>query len=395
MHWLPMQIPARSILGTLMLAAAAGGVGAQPIQSLGVAGDSLSNEYYEFSWYNSNSWPQLLAGLRGVDLGPTAAQVGLADWGDFRGYGFQNNYSRGGATTDALVDERGPEFLAEAVRTRGVSHVVIAASGNDMASWNYFAYVAMYDGVWSQHRKDAWADASVANVRQAVQTVHASGAKVVLLNMPDFGVMPFYSTYYPDPAKRRRITEVVVRVNAGLRQLAHEFQIPLVDLYALDAAVFGDTDQPKQTLDIGGVTVQLRAPNAVNTDPLAGFLADGIHLTTLMQGVWANAIITALNAGYHTGIPLLGEQELLGAAGVASASAEEGRVTQQIGPYARYVVVGPCAADFNASGVLDVQDIFDFVNAWMMSDPRADVDASGTLTAADIFAYLNAWMGGC
>lgn len=54
-----------------------------------------------------------------------------------------------------------------------------------------------------------------------------------------------------------------------------------------------------------------------------------------------------------------------------------------------------CFADFNASGTLSAQDIFDYLGAWFASDPRADFDSSGTITISDIFAFLNAWFLGC
>jgi hypothetical protein len=54
-----------------------------------------------------------------------------------------------------------------------------------------------------------------------------------------------------------------------------------------------------------------------------------------------------------------------------------------------------CPADFNGSGMLEVQDIFDFLNAWLGSDPQADFNGSGMLEVQDIFDFLNAWLAGC
>jgi probable HAF family extracellular repeat protein len=54
-----------------------------------------------------------------------------------------------------------------------------------------------------------------------------------------------------------------------------------------------------------------------------------------------------------------------------------------------------CPADFNCSSSLEVQDIFDFLNAWLASDPRANFNGAGGLNTQDIFDYLNAWFAGC
>ncbi len=55
----------------------------------------------------------------------------------------------------------------------------------------------------------------------------------------------------------------------------------------------------------------------------------------------------------------------------------------------------PCRADFDASGVRDVQDIFSFLSAWFAATPQADFDASGVRDVQDIFSFLSAWFAGC
>ena len=54
-----------------------------------------------------------------------------------------------------------------------------------------------------------------------------------------------------------------------------------------------------------------------------------------------------------------------------------------------------CAADFNCSGHLEVQDIFDFLVAWFALDPRADFNGQGGVAVQDIFDFLTAWFIGC
>jgi hypothetical protein len=62
---------------------------------------------------------------------------------------------------------------------------------------------------------------------------------------------------------------------------------------------------------------------------------------------------------------------------------------------ATLTVTGRCPGDFNADGVLNSQDFFDFVNAFFQELPEADFDESGTIDSADFFAYLEAFFGEC
>jgi hypothetical protein len=58
------------------------------------------------------------------------------------------------------------------------------------------------------------------------------------------------------------------------------------------------------------------------------------------------------------------------------------------------IYVGTCPADFNGNGTLEVQDIFDFLNAWFAGNPTSDFNGGG-LAVQDIFDFLNAWFAGC
>jgi hypothetical protein len=54
-----------------------------------------------------------------------------------------------------------------------------------------------------------------------------------------------------------------------------------------------------------------------------------------------------------------------------------------------------CIADFNGSGAVTVQDIFDFLAAYFTANPAADVNGSGSVTVQDIFDYLASYFAGC
>ncbi len=54
-----------------------------------------------------------------------------------------------------------------------------------------------------------------------------------------------------------------------------------------------------------------------------------------------------------------------------------------------------CPGDFNATGDVSVQDIFDFLGAHFAGDADADVNADGLITVQDIFDFLAAYFGPC
>jgi hypothetical protein len=58
-------------------------------------------------------------------------------------------------------------------------------------------------------------------------------------------------------------------------------------------------------------------------------------------------------------------------------------------------VFSGCTADFNADGLVGVQDIFDFLTAYFAADARADVNHADGVTVQDIFDFLLAYFAGC
>ncbi len=54
-----------------------------------------------------------------------------------------------------------------------------------------------------------------------------------------------------------------------------------------------------------------------------------------------------------------------------------------------------CPADFNHVNGVTVQDIFDFLTAWLAGSPSADFNHVNGVTVQDIFDFLTAWLAGC
>jgi len=58
-------------------------------------------------------------------------------------------------------------------------------------------------------------------------------------------------------------------------------------------------------------------------------------------------------------------------------------------------VTPACIADFNHSGAVSVQDIFDFLAAYFLGSPTADINGASGVTVQDIFDFLAAYFTGC
>lgn len=65
------------------------------------------------------------------------------------------------------------------------------------------------------------------------------------------------------------------------------------------------------------------------------------------------------------------------------------------GPLVTCRLAGCCPADFNTSGTVTVQDIFEFLADYFAGNSPADFNHSCTLTVQDIFTYLAAYFAGC
>lgn len=59
------------------------------------------------------------------------------------------------------------------------------------------------------------------------------------------------------------------------------------------------------------------------------------------------------------------------------------------------VTTSPCPANFNGTGGVTIQDLFDFLASYFAGDGRADINRNGGITVQDVFDFLNAYFSGC
>lgn len=303
---------------------------------LGALGDSLTDEYWDegVSTYATN-WPQLLVTYRGIDMGPTAAQTGAGNWGEPRNRGFKYNWARGGADSSTLLTQGQHTGVAGQASSDGVGYAVLAIGGNDFAG----PYYSLYNGLWSGAQIQAHVAQSISNIETALAAVRAAGVSVVLANVIDAGPTSAMTSYYPSAANRDRVTAAIRSVNAGLKTLAQKYQVPLMDWFALGTAILGSNTNPRSTLTLGNVTINLRGsdPGPPNSTPTNAFVSDGYHGNTVLGGILANIVLQAFDSGYGAGVPLFSEQELLNQAGIPYGGSDT--LYAQIGSFTNYIVL--------------------------------------------------------
>jgi phospholipase/lecithinase/hemolysin len=388
-----------AVVGWVSIGLAAGVVAAlaftasAQVTRLGALGDSLTDEYSEETYSYAKNWTMQLVQYRGVDMGPTAAAGGT--WGEPRRTGYKHNWARYGADSTTMLSAGQHTGLAAqaAPSAGGVTHAVVAIGANDFSP-STTAFFNIYWGLWSQTQIDAYASARVADVRTAVQTLENAGIRPVLGNSVDFSIAPVTRQFYTNATRRNRVTAAVARVNAGLEDAARDYRIVLLDLNGLSTAVFGTNTALRQFLKIGNVDIQLlNRDTAAHANPLAGFVDDGAHPHTTVQGVFANAVMAALNAGWNAGYAAFSDQEILSHAGLAYGGSDT--LSAQVGSYAQYVRDYRCRADFDESGTVTIDDLFLYLDAWFTDVPRADMDGSGAVGIDDLFLFLALWFAGC
>ena len=50
------------------------------------------------------------------------------------------------------------------------------------------------------------------------------------------------------------------------------------------------------------------------------------------------------------------------------------------------------AADYNGSGTVDVNDLFDFLSGWFAGKLSADTNLNGVMEIQDVLDFVNAWL---
>ncbi len=139
-----------------------------PLFRLGVAGDSLSDEYAEASYSYAQNWVESLA--QDVDVGAQGT------WGTPRDEGFEYNWAQAGATTTTLVADGQHTGLAQQITAGLIDYAVLAIGQNDFGPWTA-AYLGIYSETWTPLQILAYVNQVVTNIETALQTLTRPAAR--------------------------------------------------------------------------------------------------------------------------------------------------------------------------------------------------------------------------
>lgn len=365
------------------------------VVKLGAMGDSLTDEYAEETYSYAKNWLQQLQQYRGVDFGLTAAQAGQAGgtWGEPRRKFFKYDWARSGATTASLISGGQHTGLAAQYASEGVGHAVLVIGANDFNP-SGSAFFNIYNGLWSTGTINNYINGRLANMNTIINTVTGSGMKLAVSNFVDYSVAPITRSIYTDPVKRERVSAVIRQVNAGIEGICRTKKVPLVDVYGLGVSIFGTNASLHSILHLGGQNIDLNAKDTTtNTNKLAGFVDDGAHPHTTLQGVFANVFLTGANIAWNAGYSTFSEEEILSHAGLAYIGPDE--LFGQLGSYADYITNFACLADFDKSGFVDFDDFDTFIHTFEAGDDAADYDGSGFVDFEDFNAFVHDFEIGC
>lgn len=160
---------------------------------------------------------------------------------------------------------------------------------------------------------------------------------------------------------------------------------------------------PQPTIDTQPQTARtcLTSPATFNISASgAGSLTYRWQWLPTGSATWTD-LQTGINA--HAGTPRVSASgvdstvlTLTPMAGAASATQVRCIVNPNTCPtQSQTAMLSICTGDFNCSGSVTIQDVFDYLNAFFNNDPTADFNQSGAISTQDIFDLLNAYFAGC
>ncbi len=302
-----------------LLFAAASARATDVLHGIGLMGDSATDEYQFYTADPANrsfarNWVEILQATRGLNFG----SYSLVDRGSPRHQGFEYNWARTrtaaaatftlgpGADFQNIMDLGQPFGLAGQVATGDVTLTAMLVGNNDFLQY----FVDPNAPVPSPAVFTNQVTAMTTNAITAASIVLGANpnAKMVLFTIPDEKWSPAAQGAAANAVAHGVPQAAVDALFGGISAATQGYnaqliafaqasggRVALADLYGLLETIEADARNPgnPQPLIIDGITMDLDIPGH---SPNNFWLDDGIHPSTLAQGLIANLFINTVNA---------------------------------------------------------------------------------------------------
>jgi hypothetical protein len=288
------------------------------IGQVGAVGDSYTDEYkfYPPDRSTARNWVEILHATRGVRFGTFTNQ----SRGEPRTQGFADNWARSGATTTDMVNNQIPGLTSQTA-TGQVNYAWMFIGGND---FQYFLLAVAAGKIAPANVQTALAAVTLNAETNFDTGYHAllnanPDTRLVVSNLPDISVMPAVKAGVAgNPLGQVLIASVSQAIAAYDAHISstvasHLDRTALIDL----ATVVSQLEaSPTSTIQFGGQTIFL---TTANNNYHSFFLADGIHIGTVGQGIIADLFVNAVDSKFGARIAPLSQSQIVAFAQKVSA----------------------------------------------------------------------------
>lgn len=284
------------------------------LTGIGLLGASTLDEYHgsenrggEYH-YTTFNMVELLAMYRDFNFGE------WGDWGEPRRIGYEYNWAKTGATSRTLIEQGQHTGLAEQVANGEITFVLMLVGANDFGPHTRY-YADIYNGHTDDAELAQKVEQAIADVTLATDTILDAGVQgMAIVPFPSWETQANVLKRYPLAEKRQRIENAIAAVNEGIRSMAEERGVIVVETDALVNNLLLQVDE-NGYLNVDGELIDF-----VNwgNDPYHARLDDRSgHPGTVMSGLMANFIfIETLNTYFGTDVLPFSQEEILTFSGI-------------------------------------------------------------------------------
>lgn len=276
--------------------------------TVGALGDSYTDEYrfYPPNLSQARNWVEILAATRGVDFGKFTTR----SRGEPRDQGFAYNWARYDATSSNMIQNQLPGLSAQ-VAAGQVKYAWIFIGGNDFLDFLHDVQAGSITLAQAPAALGQVETQAAANFTTAVDTLLAASptVRLVVATLPDVSTLPIVQQELTTlPQAQSLVTDTsqaIGQYNATIQALAaSDPRIALVDLASQTTEL---TQLAGASVPFGGTSISLATPGDNYHD---FFLADGLHIGTVGQGLIANDFVEAIDAHFGTRVEPLTAQQI-------------------------------------------------------------------------------------